>query len=76
MDGFGKYLLALLAVVFVVLLAGLVTLVTYNNGPVHMFGWKKIKYGNAIAFLFFVMMLGIAFLGWSKTFLLLNFGKA
>lgn len=75
MEAFGTILLGILAFVFVVLLSGLIFLVTYNNGPAYLYNLKKAKYGNAIAFLFWIMMVGIAFLAWSKLFPVLTFTK-
>lgn len=67
--------LAILALLVVILLAGLILMVTYNNSVTRMRpGMQKLNFGGAIAFLFFVAMLGLAFLGWSKALLFLSIG--
>jgi hypothetical protein len=75
MGNVGMTLLSLLVLIFIILLAGLIFMVTYNNGPVYLYNWKKAKYGNSIAFMFWVTMLGIAFLFWSKLFPVLTLNK-
>ena len=55
-------LIALLVLVLLVLLFGLLVMVTFNNSIGKLYKIpKKLTYGNAIAFFFFVAVIGTAF---------------
>lgn len=73
MDKLLAALIALLLVLLVLLLGALLFLVTFNNGPAAIFGWKRTTFWPAFAMMLWIAVVGVAFMGWSKLFPVLNF---
>lgn len=73
MDKFLAALVVLLLVLLVLLLGALLFLITFNNGPAVIFGYKRTTFWPAFATMLWIAVVGVAFLGWSKLFPVMNF---